>query len=86
MSFARLLSKDAGVGEPASGGDNVKESPDAQAGLHDAAKRMLSTAAANDHEGFSAAMADWHELRGASGPNASAKSEDSTPEGAFGED
>ena len=86
MSFARLLSKDAGVGEPSSGGSNVDEKPDAQAGLHDAAKRMLETAKANDHEGFSAALADWHDLRGASGPNASAKSEDATPEGAFGDD
>jgi hypothetical protein len=85
MSFARLLSKDAGVGSPDAGGDNVEKAPDAQAGLHDAAKRMLDTVKANDHEGFSAALADWHELRGASGPNASAKSEDAKPEGAFGE-
>lgn len=79
MSFARLLSKDAGVGEPAEGGSNVDESPDAEAGLHDAAKRMLEHAKAGDHVGFSGALADWHELRGASGPAASAKPEDAEP-------
>ena len=88
MSFARLLSKDAGVGDKAGakGGDDVKESPDAEAGLHDAAKRMLEHIKAGDHEGLSGALADWHELRGASGPNASAKPEDSKPFGAFGDD
>ncbi len=88
MSFARLLSKDAGVGEPDSGGDNVDSSPASSraAGKHDAAARMVKAIHASDHQGFSGALEDWHELNGTTGPVASAKSEDATPDGAFGED
>lgn len=85
MSFAKLLSKDAGVGEPADGGSNVADDADSpKAGMHDAAKRMMAAMKSDDHEGFSGALEDWHDLRGPSGPAASAKSEDAKPYGAFG--
>jgi hypothetical protein len=81
MSFARLLSKDAGVGEPSGrDGTDVKEKPDAEAGLHDAAKRMLEHVKAGDHVGLHDALKDWMELHGESGPDASAKPEDASLE------
>lgn len=84
MSFAKLL---GGVKAPAAGSE-VDEAPAAKPdeALHDAAHRMIKAMHAGDAPGFSGALADWHELRGASGPNASAKSEDAKPEGAFGDD
>lgn len=89
MSFAKLLSKDAGIGNPE--GDREDESEvehnpasTRAAGKHDAAKRMIQAMHASDHEGFSGAMEDWHELHGASGAAADAKPEESTPFGSFG--
>jgi len=83
MSFAKLL---GGVKAPETGSDVKDDADSAEAGKHDAAKRMIKALHAGDHEGFSGALEDWHELRGPSGPAASAKSEDATPFGAFGED
>lgn len=76
MSFAKLL---GGVKAPEVGSDVKDDAASPEAGKHAAAKRMIDAFHAGDHEGLSGALEDWHELRGPSGPAASAKPEDAEP-------
>lgn len=65
MSFAKLLSSDAGVGSRDNGGSNADEKPASTRaeGLKDAARRLVDAVHAKDHEGVSAALSDYHEIR-----------------------